>query len=73
MNTYTTILGDTWDMISFKVYGKEKYAKELAEANPKYINTVVFSAGTVLQVPDIIVSVSDSLPPWKRGVIDASS
>lgn len=72
--TYTTVLGDTWDMIAFKVYGKEKYAKELVEANLKYIETVIFSAGTVLVIPDIKETVDySSLPPWKRGNVNAST
>lgn len=66
MNTYTTVLGDTWDMIAFKIYGKEKYAKYLVESNLKYVETVIFSAGIVLIVPEISDE-SDiySLPPWK--------
>lgn len=72
--TYTTVLGDTWDMIAFKVYGKEKYAKELVEANLKYIEIVIFSAGTVLVIPDIKETVDySSLPPWKRGNVNAST
>lgn len=68
MNTYTTISGDTWDLIAFKVYGNELNAKELIEANPDYINVVVFSAGIVLKVPEISISEDSSLlPPWKQG------
>lgn len=67
MSNYTTVLGDTWDMIAYKVYGKEKYAKELVEANIKYVETVIFSAGIVLIIPEItITSNNSSLPPWKR-------
>lgn len=73
MGTYTTVLGDTWDMISFKVYGKEKYAKDLIEANSIYSTIVIFSAGITLKIPEITVPVSSSLPPWKRGVINAGS
>jgi phage tail protein X len=75
MSTYTTVLGDTWDMIAFKLYGKEKYAKNLVEANLKYVETVIFSAGAILIVPEISSTESDisSLPPWKRGDINAST
>ena len=54
-------------MIAFKAYGDEKRAKELAEANLKYIETVIFSAGTILTVPDVTdVEDAASLPPWKQ-------
>lgn len=74
MGTYTTILGDTWDMISFKNYGKEKYARELVEANLEYVETIVFSAGIILNVPEIKTETEySSLPPWKRGNTNAST
>jgi len=67
MTKYTTVLGDTWDIIAFKVYGKEKYAKQLVETNINHVETVIFSAGTVLNVPEITSSPDNSsLPPWKR-------
>ncbi len=72
--TYTTVLGDTWDIIAFKVYGKEKYAKEIVEANLNYVKIVIFSAGTVLAIPDIEKTEDYStLPPWKRGNANAST
>lgn len=75
MSTYTTVLGDTWDMIAFKVLGKEKYAKELVETNIKYVETVIFSAGVILTIPDITTTetTASNLPPWKRGAVNASS
>lgn len=74
MDTYTTVLGDTWDMIAYKLCGKEKYAKYFVEANLKYVETVIFSAGAVLTIPNInIESDISSLPPWKRGDTNAST
>ena len=74
MSTYTTVLGDTWDMIAYKLYGKEKYAKNFVEANLKHVETVIFSAGVVLVIPDINTeSDISSLPPWKRGDANAST
>ena len=32
-DTYTSIQGDTWDMIAYKVYGKESAMVQLMEAN----------------------------------------
>lgn len=74
IRNYITVLGDTWDMIAFKVYGKEKYAKELVEANLKYVEIVIFSAGITLNVPEISNVIDESsLPPWKRGNINGST
>ena len=71
---YTTVLGDTWDIIAFNIWGKEKYAKELVEANLKYVETVIFSAGVVLNIPSISITADNSsLPPWKRGATSAST
>lgn len=53
MSTYTTIQGDTWDGIAYKLYGDEKYMKNLIEANWLYTDVLVFSAGVELTVPEI--------------------
>ncbi len=53
MKTYITILGDTWDMISLKVYDSEYYINELMEANLKYIEIAIFSSGMQLVIPEI--------------------
>ncbi|GIO39077.1 membrane protein [Paenibacillus antibioticophila] len=66
MTTYITIQGDTFDSISFRLFGTERFAVELMKANPEQLNTVVFGAGVVLTVPEIPAEQSDELPPWKR-------
>lgn len=54
-------------MIAFKLYGDEKRAKELVEANLKYVETVIFSAGIVLTIPEVTdTEDTSSLPPWKQ-------
>ena len=50
---YQTILGDTWDIIAKKVYGNELYADKLMQANRKYLNEFIFSAGITLECPEI--------------------
>lgn len=65
--TYTTIQGDTWDGIAYKVYGKEAMLSQLIAANQQHADTVIFSAGIQLVVPAASVEASTSLPPWKRG------
>lgn len=67
MNKYTTVQGDMWDAIAYKILGNELYMNELLEANNDYRNVAVFPAGIVLTVPEInIIQSSKILPPWKR-------
>lgn len=63
--TYTTISGDTWDVIAKKVYGSEYRADILMAANPTHISEFIFSAGTVLTVPALKEEKDGFLPPWK--------
>ena len=53
-------------MISYRVYGSEKYVKILLEANPEYRDVVVFPADIVLTCPTITPTDITKLPPWKR-------
>lgn len=67
-NTYTTASGDTWDIVTYKAYGNEMYMDTLIKANIEYKDTYIFPAGVVLTLPEIELTVSESLPPWKQGV-----
>lgn len=67
-NTYTTVSGDTWDIVAYKVYGNEMYMDTLIKANIEYKDTYIFPTGVVLTLPEIELTVSESLPPWKQGV-----
>ena len=60
--TYTTVSGDTWDLIALKVYGSELKADWLMQNNPELIHIVRFDSGTVLPEEK-----SGDLPPWKAG------
>lgn len=67
MSTYRTVQGDTWDLIAYREYaglGGEKLTSELISANPEHAETVIFSAGVELKIPEAYVPVSKSLPPW---------
>lgn len=66
MRTYTTVQGDTWDMIALRQLGSERYTSLLMEANTNHIGTVIFSAGIKLAIPEIATPLPESLPPWKR-------
>lgn len=70
-NKYTTISGDEWDGICFKHYGEngEMLLDKVMFANPFHMNTVVFSAGIVLNMPAFNLEEKqsvDDLPPWMR-------
>lgn len=67
-STYTTISGDRWDVIAYKVMGGEAYTNKLIEANKQHRNTFIFPAGVVLTIPDVQPAVPVELPPWKRRV-----
>jgi len=62
---YTTIQGDTWDIIAKEVYGKEKYAGFLMANNFLELDTFVFPQGTVLNTPVLPEELDGDLPPWR--------
>lgn len=67
MKQYKTIQGDTFDIIAKKFYGSEKYTKDLLYANLELASTVIFSSGTVINLPDIDTSITpSSLSPWRE-------
>lgn len=68
MKEYVTTSGDTWDLISYNVYGNYNQVGPLLKANPKHASTVIFSGGIILKIPQEEISKSSKLPPWKRGM-----
>lgn len=69
METYKTVQGDMWDLISYKVYGNEKFVDVLIAENPQYRKVLVFSAGVEIICPDVDTdNESGGLPPWKAAV-----
>lgn len=69
IKTYTTIQGDMWDSIAYKVLGNEKYTDKLIQCNLQYCHIVIFPAGIVLDIPEIEAEFMADLPPWKQGEI----
>ncbi|HQE23749.1 MAG TPA: tail protein X [Syntrophomonadaceae bacterium] len=65
-NTYTTQQGETWDLIALREMGNEKYMSQLIQANYVHRETVIFSAGIDLVIPQITTPIPTTLPPWKR-------
>ena len=66
MATYTTIQGDTWDMIAYRLFGNEAYMEEMMMENLPYIDTLVFSSGTVLSVPELQEWQDEDMPFWRE-------
>lgn len=67
LKTYTTVAGDTWDVVAHKTLGSEMYKNTILENNIAYREIYIFPAGITLTIPEIKLEVSEDLPPWKRG------
>lgn len=67
MKTYTTIQGDTWDIIAFKMYGDETQVGRLMQANFHLLDYFVFPAGVVVNIPDIPETdyYDEDYPDWR--------
>ncbi len=66
-STYITKLGDTFDSIAFTQLGDEKYTKELMEANPGYLDVVIFTGGLSLVIPEVKrMDTAGNTPPWRE-------
>lgn len=63
---YRTIQGDSFDAISFRLWGSEHYMRKLMDANPDYMDVLLFGPGIVLQIPDFTPppKTASGLPPW---------
>lgn len=69
VKVYRTVNGDTWDLISYKVFGSEKYFHQIIRANIELLDIAVFDSNIPVIIPELILidEVDKSkLPPWKR-------
>lgn len=68
MSKYTTIQGDMWDSIAYKLAGTTDVTAQLIEANLDKSGILVFSAGIELEVPEFnnYAVDEDYYPPWKK-------
>lgn len=62
---YTTVQGDTFDMLAFKAYGSEFLSHLIIQANPQYSNVITFDSGIVLKLPKINKQLTATRPPWR--------
>lgn len=65
MEQYTTVQGDTWDVIAKKVYGEEKYAGYLMENNRLLLDYMIFPGGITLDIPELTEEADQDLPIWR--------
>jgi len=71
LNKVLTAQGDTWDSISFALWGDESFAHALLAANPSLRQIVLFEEPALINVPARPVVKEqrlETLPPWKQGV-----
>ena len=69
MQTYTTIQGDTWDMIALAAYGDELKATHLMQerANITLLDIQIFPAGIEVAIPDVYDDLpEEDVPEWRR-------
>ncbi|WP_064609098.1 tail protein X [Streptobacillus moniliformis] len=70
VRVYLTVSGDTWDLISYKVYGNEIYCHKLIRENLELIDISIFDSNIPIIIPELkvndIISDNSILPPWKR-------
>lgn len=70
VKVYKTVSGDTWDLISYKLYGSEHYFHQLMRANLNLLSIAVFDSNIPIIAPEITPVASavetSKLPPWKR-------
>lgn len=64
MNKYKTIQGDTWDLISYRLWGSEYLFPLLLDVNSKYRGIIIFDGGIELNVPTIDTSEYTPRPAW---------
>lgn len=69
---YPASAGETFDSIALAVYGDEKFAPELMNANPEEAKKLVLTGGEYLKIP-IVAAANDketggviSKAPWKE-------
>lgn len=66
MKQYRTVQGDTWDLIAKKQYGDEKKLDILMMNNFSLLNYVVFSAGILVDIPELPDEAQQGWPEWRN-------
>lgn len=64
--TYTTMQGDTFDILALDAWNDESKAHWIIQDNPQFADVLVFDAGIDLKIRVVDQSAASTLPPWKR-------
>lgn len=70
---YSCAAGETFDSVALVVFGDEKYAADILNANPALCLLTVFSGGELLDLPVVDLPEEEDeeyMPqtaPWKEG------
>lgn len=70
---YKCSAGETFDSIALTMYGHEKYAADLMNANPQYVSMTAFTGAEILALPvvekmesDDDISYIPGTAPWRE-------
>lgn len=67
---YRTKQNDTFDKIAYDLYGDEKIASYIIDANPEHSDVIIFNEGVYLYLPKLEIKETSTLPTWKGGVVN---
>lgn len=64
---YIAAMGDTWDSISYKMYGNEFMCDDICKANSRELEGVImFEGGEEVIIPDVVSSQLNVIKaPWE--------
>lgn len=69
---YHCSANESFDSVALNVYGDEKYAPDLMNANPDLCGLCVFDGGEVIQLPALDIPnkndetrLANTIAPWK--------
>lgn len=63
---YTARQGDSFDLLALQAYGEERMASIIAEANPAYIDVLLFEGGEEISIPTVDRAADPAEePPWR--------
>jgi len=63
---YETTQGDTWDKLALDIYGSEKLAYVILQANPEYMENIFLLSGLKLIIPQTPKGKTNQpRPPWE--------
>ena len=65
MKTITTVMGDTWDTVALRAYGKQELME--ARENIRLLDIQVFPGGVVVATPEVADTYAiGDLPEWRK-------